>query len=76
MGLIRVLVLALLIYVVWRLIKSVTSRQRSATPPDTQRMLRCAHCGVHVPEHLALPHKDVHFCSSAHREAWLEQHGD
>ena len=67
MGLIRVLVLALLIYVVWRLIKSVTSRQRSATPPDTQRMLRCAHCGVHVPEHLALPHKDVHFCSSAHR---------
>lgn len=76
MGLIRLIILALLVYLVWRLIKTVTARGGKSVPQNTERMLRCAHCGVYVPEHLALPHKDHHFCSPEHRQAWLEQQGD
>lgn len=41
-------------------------------PPTTvppQEMVRCAHCGLHLPAAEALVHAGQPYCSAAHREA-------
>jgi uncharacterized protein len=47
------------------------NRRRQAKPakptePASEAMLRCAHCGVHVPQRLALSAGTHHYCSQAH----------
>lgn len=36
------------------------------TPPE---MVRCAHCGVHLPRPDALAAEALHYCSAEHRDA-------
>lgn len=38
-----------------------------ARAPSTETMVRCAQCGVHVPESQALPGRGGVFCSAEHR---------
>lgn len=35
--------------------------------PGPKPMIRCAQCGLHLPESEALPGRGGHFCSAAHR---------
>ncbi|MDM0045289.1 PP0621 family protein [Variovorax dokdonensis] len=43
---------------------------RNRTPGEPQSMLRCAHCGLHLPAADALPGPDGKvYCSPAHRSA-------
>jgi hypothetical protein len=45
-------------------------RGKPPTPPGaSQPMVRCAHCGVHLPKSEALLLGDQAFCSPAHRDA-------
>lgn len=37
--------------------------------PDPEKMVVCAHCGVHLPESDALPDAPDFFCNAAHRDA-------
>jgi uncharacterized protein len=39
-----------------------------AGPAPAEVMVRCTHCGVHLPQSQALPGPDGHFCSAEHRE--------
>lgn len=41
----------------------------SETPRPVERMVRCAHCGVHLPESDALADGARHYCNAAHRDA-------
>jgi uncharacterized protein len=43
-------------------------RPRDELPPP-EGMLRCAHCGVHLPESEALREGGRTYCSAAHRDA-------
>lgn len=79
MGLIRLLIIAALIYVVWRVLKNLLAapRQAEAPPPERPRqelMRKCAQCGVHVPDHEAFTHNGKHFCSQEHQRVYLEHH--
>lgn len=78
MGIIRLLVLAALIWLTWRLVRSLLMAPRAPqTPPDTsQKMVRCSWCGVHTPEALALRQEPQYFCCEEHRQAWLDKHHD
>ena len=67
-------VLALLVWVAWRLIVIVRRRseaQRSL--PDAaatmEPMVRCDRCGVHVPRSEAIEAGGRHYCSESHRRA-------
>jgi len=45
----------------------------AATAPKPQEdqpapMVRCAHCGVHVPRDKALPQEQLWYCSQVHLE--------
>ncbi|MCK0155212.1 hypothetical protein MWU49_15965 [Alcanivorax sp. S6407] len=79
MGLIRLLVIAALIYIVWRVVKNLLASPRQANNPPTtgqqqQLMRKCAQCGVHVPDHEAFSHNGQHFCSMEHQRLYLEHH--
>ncbi len=43
-------------------------RKASPEPHLPQVMVRCAVCGVHLPQNEALPGKKNHYCSLAHRQ--------
>ena len=70
MGLFRLLFLLAIIMAaiwLWRRIAASTRRSddSSAAPAP---MVRCAHCGVHVPRARALAQGDSWYCSQAHLE--------
>jgi uncharacterized protein len=37
--------------------------------PRGELMVRCAHCGVHLPQSDAVSAGALHYCSGAHRDA-------
>lgn len=61
--------LAVLVY--WWLTRSRrTHDSDSVAPPpaEPEAMVRCAHCGVHLPRHEAIGENSDYFCSAAHRQ--------
>jgi len=71
MGL-RYLLLLLAIVGVVLIARNLLGRARSrpaAPPAKGVPMVRCARCGVHVPETGALRQGDAFFCSRRHLEA-------
>lgn len=67
--LIRLLILAVLIWLVYRLVKAYA---KSLEPPQIKAksggdMVRCAHCGIHIPKSEGLLQDGKVFCSEAHR---------
>lgn len=55
----------------WRRARRDASRNSRppAVPPDKpQAMLRCAHCGLHLPAADAVSGKRGDYCSVAHRQ--------
>ena len=77
MGLIRLLILAALIYITWRLAKRLLSAGDRRTPDirsRSEKMIKCRQCGVHVPEGEALRHRELAFCCQEHQRLYLEKH--
>lgn len=68
------LVIAVILLVLWwlkreRFEQSEQSRpkRKPALPKPTQ-MVRCAHCGTHLPEAEALKGQRGHYCDRDHRQ--------
>ena len=77
MGLIRILLILLLLWVIWSLARKTLAALRPPPPPpagQAQPMVRCLHCGVHVPEQEAIWREERTFCSHEHHQAWLKKH--
>jgi uncharacterized protein len=69
---IRLLIIALVIWLAVRLLRRFLAAQRSgATPAYPPRMLPCAHCGVYVPESGAIRHGERAYCCEEHRQIGL-----
>ena len=63
-------VLALVIYVGWRLFKaSQLPRDGRDTNVPRLPMVSCAKCGLHIPRNEALVQDDRFFCCEEHRRA-------
>ena len=68
----KYLLLFAVLYVLWRVWKkrqSVSVKPPSERRPLEERMVLCAHCGVHLPESEALQEHGLSFCCEAHRAA-------
>lgn len=81
MGLIRLLLVILLIWVAWRLLRGVitgsgNSPQNSNPGSNPTRMVKCSQCGVHLPEQEAIQRDEHFFCGRPHLEAWQDAHQD
>ena len=76
MGLIRLIILGLVIWLVWRLVNNVKARVNTSKKPEAkienQSMVSCQYCSVHVPQQEAVKHDDSWFCSQSHRDKFLE----
>ncbi len=71
------LVLAVVFVAIWLWRKARREEMRSRPPRPRnppaveapQAMLRCAHCGLHMPAADAIAGPDGVYCSAAHRQA-------
>ncbi|MDF1822507.1 MAG: PP0621 family protein [Alcanivoracaceae bacterium] len=77
MGLFRLLLIIALVWLAWRLLKktllSGQGNERRDNLDAPHRMVRCARCGLHVPESDSVEDQGNHFCSQAHLKAWHEE---
>ena len=66
-------VLILFLWWAWRRYQARPPRNDAPTPPqapstDPTEMVRCRHCGVHLPQHDAVQGVLGPYCGSAHRQ--------
>ncbi|WP_223463684.1 MULTISPECIES: PP0621 family protein [unclassified Pseudomonas] len=52
----------------WRKFKGQASTPKPPAEREAAPMVRCAHCGVHLPRDRALSHDQQWYCSQAHLE--------
>jgi uncharacterized protein len=52
----------------WRKLKGQASTPKPPTEREAAPMVRCAHCGVHLPRDRALSLDQQWYCSQAHLE--------
>ena len=56
--------------IMWFKFSRPSSDRQSSNPSDKQplNMVRCAHCGLHLPENDAITSDKAVYCSLAHRD--------
>lgn len=84
----KYLLWGLLIYLAWRWFSASQRKEPpgAGVPPaqgpeavigSAEKMVRCEHCGVHLPASEALATPDArHYCSEQHRDLHQSQHVD
>ena len=70
----RLLFFGLVIFVVYWLLKSYRKQllKHDDVAPPAEDMVRCAHCGVHLPKRESLLTEGRYFCSDEHRRLFAE----
>jgi uncharacterized protein len=64
----RLILLFALVAIVYWLFKSYRKPpQKTAQPETSEEMVRCAHCGVHLPKSESILAGGEFFCSASHR---------
>lgn len=72
MGLFRLILLGLAIWLLFRLYQRFIkggSAKKPATHQIDGDMVKCKHCGIHIPQSEAISNDGNHYCSRAHLEA-------
>jgi uncharacterized protein len=71
----RLLFLAVIAAVVYWLLKSYRKQlpEDDDTSPQTQDMVRCVHCNVHLPKPESIAAGGEYFCCEAHRRAHMNK---
>ena len=64
----RLIFLFAIAALVYLLLKSY--RKETSAKPEPEDMVRCAHCGVHLPVSESVRDGELYFCSAAHRDAF------
>ena len=73
MNLARLIIIALAVWLaihtLRRLIKHLSPAEKteSGTPNNPKNMVRCAQCGLHLPETEAITHQGRYYCCEEHR---------
>ncbi|MGM0595051.1 MAG: PP0621 family protein [Pseudomonadota bacterium] len=73
MYLFRLIAIGLIVWLLYRMFRRLLDRPRPQERPpkqvDGQKMVRCAHCGIHIPQNEALERDGESYCSPEHRDA-------
>ena len=64
-----IVIVAAVFFLVRSFRKNATLRDDSTTKVEAEDMVRCAHCGVHLPKSESIQAAGAFFCSAAHRDA-------
>ncbi|MFZ2541397.1 MAG: PP0621 family protein [Gallionella sp.] len=65
----RLLLLFAIIALVYLLLKSYRKKASAQNQAIAEDMVRCAHCGVHLPRSESLRADGLDFCNAQHRDA-------
>lgn len=65
--LLLIIAIAAVIYLLIRSYRKQASQQEKTTAED---MVRCAHCGVHLPKGESIQADGQFFCGAEHRDAY------
>lgn len=69
MNLIRLIVIALIIYLVFQIFKRWAANKSATTStPKVTKMVQCKVCQLHIPENEALQRNGEFYCSQEHLE--------
>lgn len=69
MGLIRIIVIALIIYLLLQIFKRWAANKKSASSHSEEtKMVRCKVCQLHIPENEAIQQAGDFYCSQEHLE--------
>lgn len=69
MTLIRILIIALVVWLLLRMIKNWANRNPSGqkgNKAQIETVVRCQHCGLHIPKHEAVETDNQYYCSQEH----------
>lgn len=69
--LVKLILLAFAFWFIYRVLKAYAKsvKQEGAPPPaGTEDMVRCSHCGVHLPKSEGILSRGEFFCSDEHRK--------
>lgn len=66
----RLLFVFAIVAVVYLLFRSYRKNLSSKDKTVTEDMVRCAHCGVHLPRGESVRAEGKDFCSAEHRDAY------
>jgi uncharacterized protein len=73
MNLIRLVVIGLIIWLLYRMFQRMLNKpettQNEPQEKPSGRMVKCAHCGIHIPQDEALEQDEHYYCSPEHRDA-------
>jgi uncharacterized protein len=73
MNLIRLITIGLIVWLLYRMLMRVLNKsdeQRRVPPRGIARdMVKCSHCGIHIPVDEAVCKDGVCYCSAEHRDA-------
>ncbi len=75
MPLLRILLLAIVLWIAFRLIRRIIGPAKTERPKqvDYEDMVTCAHCGVHLPRSQAITESGKTFCNEQHARAHERQ---
>lgn len=69
MGLIRIIVIGLIIYLLFHIVKRwAANKNLSSSKLEDKQMVQCKICQLHIPEDEALQKDGQFFCSQEHLE--------
>ena len=73
MNLIRLIAIAVVFWLLYRLILTVLNKTKGhgkprRAPQQGERMVRCEQCGMHVPRSEALEQGGKYYCCEEHRD--------
>jgi len=77
MALIRILVIALVVWLLIRMLRNWMDRKavkRSTTPEQINTVVRCAHCGLHIPQQEAIQVEGHYYCCKEHGKIHRQEH--
>ncbi len=69
MTLIRILIIALLAWLLLRMIKNQINRyqlRQKGNKAQIQTVVRCQHCKLHIPKHEAITSENKYYCCKEH----------
>ena len=66
-----IIVIILLLALFFLFARGRKKTPKKEDPPHSENMVRCAHCGVHIPKGESITVEQQDFCSEAHRLAHL-----
>lgn len=72
---IRLIVIALIIYLIYMIFKRWAANKKNRSQQQTLEndMVKCEVCQLHVPENEALQHDGKYYCSQKHLDKTKEQ---